>query len=127
MRAHAAVTKESYGAVKAECQEGYYKAMDLFAQAHALDPAMTEANNNLALIKAHLVHDDVAAEELFKGALEAEEALSAANNIGSNNIGQMVCLHSNHALLVCSNGQLRRADDLLQRALSLDPGHSGAT
>jgi hypothetical protein len=91
--------------------------MDLFSQAHALHPAMTEASNNLALIKAHLVHDDVAAEELFKGALEAEP----------NNVGHMVSLHSNQALLVCSNGQLRRADDLLQRALALDPGHSGAT
>jgi len=97
MGAHARVSKESYAKVKEECQEGYYKAMDLFTQAHALDPAMTEANNNLALIKAHLVHDDIAAEELFKEGLEALEA-------APNNIGQMVCLHSNQALLVCCNG-----------------------
>lgn len=34
-----------------------------------------------------------------------------------NNVG----LHSNLALLVCSSGQLRRADETLLRALSLDP------
>ncbi len=113
LRLHAKATKETYDTVKKLCQTSYFEAIALLEQALSLDPALVAAKNNLAIMKAHLVHEDVRAEQLFNEALELEP-----DNVG---------IHSNLALLVCSSGQLRRADETLMRALSLDPAHAPST
>ena len=78
-------------------------------QAHALEPGLVEAKSNLALIVAHLTHNDTKAQQLLMEAQEAEPT--------------NVAVISNLALLVCSSGQLRKADELLIRALALEPAH----
>ena len=78
-------------------------------QAHALEPGLVATKNNLALIVAHLTHNDTKAQQLLMEAQEAEPT--------------NVAVISNLALLVCSSGQLRKADELLIRALALEPAH----
>jgi len=112
MRMHAKCTKPTYQTTKTECESAYFGSLALLEEALLLDPASVCVKNNLALMKAHLMHEDTRAETLFNEALLAEPS----------NIGVL----SNLGLLVCSSGQLRKADAILMRALTLNPSHAAA-
>ena len=65
MRMHAKATKETYDTVKKVCETGYSEAVSLLEQAHALDPGNGPVKNNMAMMKAHLMHEDAHAEQLL--------------------------------------------------------------
>lgn len=65
MKSHAKATKETYDSVKKVCEAGYSQALALLEKALGLDPANGLVKNNMAIMKAHLMHEDARAEQLL--------------------------------------------------------------
>lgn len=112
LQQHANVSKITYDYIKEQTLASYLTAEEAMEQALKLNPNDTSVLCNLGFLKAQLRQADADAEKMFKRALE----------LAPGDASTM----SNYALMVMSNGQLRKAEEMLLQALETQPKHPSA-
>jgi Tfp pilus assembly protein PilF len=112
LQQHANVSKITYDYVKEQALASYLTAEEAMEQALKQNPNDTSVLCNLGFLKAQLRQSDADAEKMFNRALELTPGDASTM--------------SNYALMVMSNGQLRKAEEMLIQALESDPKHASA-
>ncbi|EKX47169.1 hypothetical protein GUITHDRAFT_107079 [Guillardia theta CCMP2712] len=112
LREHANITKETYHQVKQTCEGLCQEAEKNFKLAVSLEPNHVASLTSYGFFLAQVWGNDT----------EAEEMLGRALTLQPHSVDTM----SNLAVVHCSNGLLRKAEEILLQAISLAPSHTAS-